>query len=682
MIWLLSCQNGIKDTGSVSESEIIEAVAYAGEDISAKVEETVFFDASSSSGVLFEWDFGDGNQAEGITNDHKYGEPGHYQAVLTATGSDGSRKSDIVLVTIHHPLTDNKASFSSTIAIDDNSVWTVFEEANTLSRISLLDHSMEEFEICQKPTTLAMQNNVIGVACQEDAKLALFNKTTYDIQYVDLPSNSAPYGIAGRENHWWVSLTATGQLAHYNENSVDLIDIGSDPRGVTLLSDGRVIVPRWRSTNEVGMVYLWDGNEVQNIQLHTDQSGDSDNTTGGIPNLLDIAIPTPDGKEILVPMLHSNTIRGLYQNGLEQNHETSLRAILARFSLEEPEEHHTDRKQFDERGRASAIALSPLGDYTYVLHPSTGTITILDTFNQQTVGSILNIGNMPTGLVLDSSGEKLYIFVWLDRTVKVFDVRSKHQPEHLWTAEISQIEPLDSEILQGKRLFHTASDTRITRSGYIACSHCHPDSDHDGQTWDFTQRGEGMRNTTSLLGKAGTMMGRLHWTGNFDEIQDFEHDIRNEFAGSGLMDDEQFEQANDPLGTQKSGISEDLDALAAYVSSLSDSISSPYSHNSVGEQQFYAVGCAECHPAPLYTDSDTMIPMRHNIGTITSASGQRMGQTIDGFDTPSLLGVWASSPYLHDGSAATLEEAIIAHTEYANTNEETVLSIAQFIQSL
>jgi hypothetical protein len=27
----------------------------------------------------------------------------------------------------------------------------------------------------------------------------------------------------------------------------------------------------------------------------------------------------------------------------------------------------------------------------------------------------------------------------------------------------------------------------------------------------------------------------VHWTANFDEIQDFEHDIRNAFLGTGFM---------------------------------------------------------------------------------------------------------------------------------------------------
>ena len=42
-----------------------------------------------------------------------------------------------------------------------------------------------------------------------------------------------------------------------------------------------------------------------------------------------------------------------------------------------------------------------------------------------------------------------------------------------------------------------------------------------------------MRNTITLHGRAGIAHGNVHWSANFDEIQDFEHDIRGAF-GSGL----------------------------------------------------------------------------------------------------------------------------------------------------
>ena len=52
--------------------------------------------------------------------------------------------------------------------------------------------------------------------------------------------------------------------------------------------------------------------------------------------------------------------------------------------------------------------------------------------------------------------------------------------------------------------------------------------------WDLTGMGEGLRNTITLRGTAAAH-GRLHWTSNFDEVQDFEGQIRALAGGTGLM---------------------------------------------------------------------------------------------------------------------------------------------------
>jgi len=97
-------------------------------------------------------------------------------------------------------------------------------------------------------------------------------------------------------------------------------------------------------------------------------------------------------------------------------------------------------------------------------------------------------------------------------------------------------------------------------------------------TWNFTDRGEGVRNTTSLLGGRGDEGGMLHWTGNFDEVQDFEHDIRGAFGGTGFLSDQQFNSnnRNAPLGNPKAGLNPDLDNLAEYVRSLRELPRSPF----------------------------------------------------------------------------------------------------------
>jgi hypothetical protein len=202
----------------------------------------------------------------------------------------------------------------------------------------------------------------------------------------------------------------------------------------------------------------------------------------------------------------------------------------------------------------------------------------------------------------------------------------------------------------------------MSRDGYLSCASCHFDSRDDGQVWDRTAEGEGLRRTLSLLGKGSPGHGSLHWSGNFDEVQDFENDMRANFSGLGFMPDAVFNSGtiSQPLGAPKAGLSPELDALAAYVLSLKTLPPSPYRNSDgsltadgqAGRVVFISAGCASCHGGPQFTDSPSGV--RHQVGTLTQASGHRLGKTLYGIDTPSLRGLWLNAPYLHDGSAPNL----------------------------
>jgi hypothetical protein len=114
---------------------------------------------------------------------------------------------------------------------------------------------------------------------------------------------------------------------------------------------------------------------------------------------------------------------------------------------------------------------------------------------------------------------------------------------------------------------------------------------------------------------------------------------------------------------------------------LEETPTSPWPASKAGALGFENHSCGDCHPAPLYTDSSVDHPQRHDVGTWTPASGLRKGVALDGLDTPTLLGTWATAPYLHDGSAPTLGDAIQAHTSVDATEQE-ITDLAAFVRSL
>ena len=222
----------------------------------------------------------------------------------------------------------------------------------------------------------------------------------------------------------------------------------------------------------------------------------------------------------------------------------------------------------------------------------------------------------------------------------------------------------------------------------MTCASCHAGGGHDGRVWDTTNLGEGMRNTISLNGASGTRFGDLHWSGNFDEVQDFELQIEQLNGGDGLIPGTTF-NSETPAEIITSGQSGDLDALAKYIESLGKETVKHSPHRSYtgqltesalrGESLFTELNCHTCHSGKAFRDGK-----RHDVGTITPQSGDRLGVT-GGFSavrTPSLIELWDSAPYFHDGSAATLDEVLSIGTHAVELSESERNDLQQYLLSI
>ncbi|MCH8745721.1 MAG: hypothetical protein IIB31_08750, partial [Chloroflexi bacterium] len=143
---------------------------------------------------------------------------------------------------------------------------------------------------------------------------------------------------------------------------------------------------------------------------------------------------------------------------------------------------------------------------------------------------------------------------------------------------------------------------------------------------------------------------------------------------------------SDPMGPPKIGLSAGLDALAAYVSSLTAIPLSPHRDPDgtltpdaqVGKLIFEARNCQSCHSGDFFTDVQ-----RHDVGTIQPSSGLGIGQPLAGigFDTPSLIGIWDTPPYLHNGQAATLQD-VLSNPSHGNTSGLTPAETDQLVAYL
>ena len=592
-----------------------------------------------------------------------------------------------------------RARASSTLIVFDDGLveqaWHVNPDNNSVSAFDMNGARVAEIAVGQAPWALAKAPlaDEVWVANKDDASLSVIDTLTRQVtRTIALPRGSQPHGLVfgPDSDDLYVVLEATGELRHYNAETGNLVaqaDVGHRPRHVSVTADGaELLVTRFitpplagESTNVVdttsggGELMIVDAASLSIsdtiVLAHVDRAV-SENRGPGLPNYLGAPVIAPDGDTTFVPSKQDNLSTGAQRGGVPGalTFDQSVRAVSSIVDLSAGTEATNSRIDHDNASVASAAALTGDGRYLFVSLETSREVAVIDT--QGYVERLrIPVGRAPQGVAVSARGRQLVVHNFMDRTaqfVALDTLVNAGTPDVTTTATTASVgsERLSPSVLLGKQLFYDASDDRLARDNYMSCASCHNDGDSDGRTWDFGQFGEGLRNTPTLRGH-GVGHGLLHHSGNFDEVQDFENQIRGFAGGSGLMSNADFAATEALLGSPKAGRSADLDALAAYVSSLDEHPANPYRDGALssaaedGEQIARNAGCAGCHSGLVFTDSATGV--RHDIGTLTAASGERSGAPLDGLDTPTLLGAWLTPPYLHDGSAPTLEDAVSAH---------------------
>lgn len=641
--------------------------------------------ANPASPVEFAWIFGDGASQTPFSASpnasHSYSAAGHYPvSVIVRNGAQVA--GDSMTQIIHNPLTAGRPTNASSVIYADGRVWVVNSDNDTIAALDPASNTrLFEQPAGDNPRTLARASDgAIWVVNQDSATISVHAPAGGALlRTIDLPRGSAPYGIAFHPagDSAFVTLQGSGALLKIDRASgvvLGRLPLAGPVRGVAVSHDGaRVYVSRFISPATRGEVYEVDPSAlvlVRTIPLAYDKTPDGENRGRGVPNYLSALAISPDGRRLWAPSKKDNTARGQLRDGNPLTFESTVRTIASQIDIASGSEVVARRIDFNDRDMAQAVAFSPLGNYAYVALQGSNMVHVHDAYVGARAAILFDTGLAPQGLALSPDGDRLFVHNLLSRTVRVYDVAGINRAREYTARPLATIatvaeERLPPDLLRGKQIFYNARDRRMSRDGYLSCASCHLDGGGDGQVWDLTDRGEGLRNTLSLRGP-GVREGNLHWTGNFDELQDFEHDIRRAFEGTGFLSDADYATGtrSRPLGDPKAGLSADLDALAAYIRSLASVGPSPFrsadgaltAEAQAGRLIFQQRGCVACHAGSAFTDSRT--GMLHAVGTLKPSSGMRAGQPLTGLDTPALVGLWASAPYLHDGSAATLLDVL------------------------
>jgi DNA-binding beta-propeller fold protein YncE len=264
----------------------------------------------------------------------------------------------------------------------------------------------------------------------------------------------------------------------------------------------------------------------------------------------------------------------------------------------------------------------------------------------------------PRGIALSPDGRHLAVASYYSGEVLLLEAERCRVRQRIRLGP----QPAPDEVRRGESIFH---DGRYSFQHWLSCATCHPDGRADGLNWDLINDGIGNpKNAKSLLWSDRTPpLMSLGIRANLEEA------VQKGFRGI------EFREVNEP----------DLRAVRAYLGSLTPE-ASPYLVNGQlsdkarkGQAIFEnaEVGCAACHPAPMYTSMKF-----HDVGT------QHELDRSSGFDTPTCVELWRTAPYLHDGSAATLRDVLVTmnpndrHGKTSHLGPEEIDALIEFLLSL
>ena len=235
-------------------------------------------------------------------------------------------------------------------------------------------------------------------------------------------------------------------------------------------------------------------------------------------------------------------------------------------------------------------------------------------------------GNGPRGLTI--AGENVYVAEYFSDTIGVIDIAPDGN---------SQVRSLalgpNKQLTAARKGEMNFNDADLCFQQWQSCASCHPDGRTDALNWDLLNDGIGNpKNTKSLLLSHKTPPAMI--TGVRPKGEDA---VR---AGiSHILFMEQPE--------------EEASSIDTYLKSVK-AVPSPYlvdgklsKRAKRGRKIFKRAGCAECHPSPLYTDMK-----KYDVGTGRGNERNRE------FDTPTLVEIWRTAPYLYNGSADTIDQVV------------------------
>ncbi|BCB02709.1 di-heme oxidoredictase family protein [Bacillus sp. KH172YL63] len=631
-------------------------------------------------------------------------------------------------------ITDDKPSFDSVRkeAVNSDNILQNQEgtklyvanlDANTVSIVDQAGRKVErEIPVGREPVQVALSpdEDRLYVSCRYDNRIDVISlKEGKVIDSYEV--GSEPFGLTTSQDG------KTLYVSNFRESTIMLIDVASGevtdtipvhdrPRTLALTADGKKLYIPHYLTGEISVMDTEKKKVMKTIKLADSPDVSDRKKSQGIPNTLEQFVIAPDGKTAWVPHLVTNVDTAIH-------FEETIFPAISIIDLEKDVEIVDKRKElFDEINVLDSknetmivsnpydIAFQNDGSKAYAIMSGSEDLVVFDLKRGGNATQILRRidGDNPRGIALSKDGETLFVHNAMSHDIATIDSggASTHSRARKLDDNLSLIEkdPLDPQVRKGKTIFYSANsdefEADITGNNWMSCASCHSDGEINGLT---LMTGKGQRNVPTNTRTAET--GLFLWDGSRDDFTDYLLTVQGEMGG--MMDYEPGEA----LPPEVEKMYDDLFAFLKEPTSFPVP-QSPYKEDGAltasakeGKALFEGkASCISCHSGSQFTDSVKAVDddgklttditaYLHDIGTsnqydVSSKGDARAKFTNprDGlsFDTPSLVGVWATAPYFHDGSAATIQESIERHQyeEKAELSKIEMSKIADYVRSL
>ncbi len=338
--------------------------------------------------------------------------------------------------------------------------------------------------------------------------------------------------------------------------------------------------------------------------------------------------------------------------------------------------------------RPFAVAIAPDKSRIYVTHGGSEIVTVIDvpkllrfvrtrkppfasdlSASSNYVVTRIAVGADPRGVAFTRDGKKLLVANRLDDTISVIDT---HTDQVVSTIALEGPKQL-SVLRHGEQTFYTA---RYSFQGQIGCANCHIDSTFDGLTWDLEPDGfgrdivdnrpiEDLKGTEpykwtgtnpNLPTECGPRTEKYFWRSeNYDDLT--------------LTDLVVYVRSLPPRPNRWRLTNGELSPPQERGKALFERATDKFG-NVIAESN----RCSYCHSGPKGTSQRSF-----DVGT------KKLTDNTGLLDTPQLTNIALTSPYLHDGSAATLEEIwtkFNPEDKHGRTNDLTKDELNDLIQYL